>query len=82
LQVGAGTAGFAGMSGGIAGLMTVGGPAMLTVALAGASLAIVSMLLFLVMVVDDGRSGRNTETCAALAGESTVFAGEANFIHR
>jgi hypothetical protein len=82
LQVGAGTAGFASMSGGIAGLMTIGGPVMLTVALSGASLAIVSMLLFLVMVIGDGRPRRNAETRAALGGEAAVFAGEGNFVHR
>ena len=79
LQVGAGTAGFAGMSGGIAGLMTVGGPVMLTVALTGASLALVSMLLFLVMVIGDSRSGRNAATRPALAGEGAAFAGEAPY---
>jgi hypothetical protein len=82
IQVGARTAGFFGMGGGIAGVLTIGGPMMLAVALGGASLAILSMLMFLVIVIRDGCPRRNPEKHEFLDRNATVFAGEANFINR
>jgi hypothetical protein len=70
------------MGGGIAGVLTIGGPMMLAVALGGAFQAILSMLLFLVIVIRDGCPRGNPGKREFLDWNATVFAGEANFINR